>query len=323
MQDYLGRQVAELRRHARGVPAGQAEEIHQMRVAARRLRSLLASGRSLFEDGAVEPVREELRWLSAVLGAARDPAVVQERLRALLAREPESLRWSLETAAQRIDEDLNAAASAGRAAAAEALAGTRYARLLAALDALVTAPPLAPKAGGRPGRLLNQLVVRDERRLAKAVAALDSATGAGPGNAGPGSADRDAALHTVRKAAKRLRYSAELAADPAAAALTVGNRPTGKTISGKLADNGKPGKRRRHAKRAAKSARKIQQLLGQHQDSVVARARLADLAVQAAGRGENSFAYGRLHAREESQAAAAERAFRKLWRKVRPPKATA
>lgn len=318
MQDYLGRQAAELRRHARGVPAGQAEEIHQMRVAARRLRSLLASGRPLFEDGAVEQVRAELRWLSAVLGAARDPAVVQERLRALLAREPESLRWSVETAARRIDEDLNAAAAAGRAGAAEALAGPRYARLLTALDAFVTAPPFASKAGGPAGQLLHGLVLRDERRLAKAVAALDSAA-----TAGPGSAARNTALHTVRKAAKRLRYSAELAAEPAAAALAPGGQPVGTTTVGKLPAKGKSARRRRHAKRAAKSARKIQLVLGQHQDSVVARARLADLAVQAASRGENSFAYGRLHAREEQEAAAAEQAFRKLWRKARRTKATA
>lgn len=291
---YLALQVSELRRHAPGVVAGQPEEIHQMRVAARRLRSLLASARSLFDAGGVEPLRAELRWLSAALGAARDPGVVQERLQALLAREPGALRWSLEPAAERIDEEFQAAAAAGLGSALEALGSARYARLLAALDAFVTAPPLAPKAGGPPGRLLYRLVVRDGRRLARAVAALDSAADTGPGSGG-----RDGALHTVRKAAKRLRYSAELGA--------VAEAPKGKAVNKKAA------KRRRLAKRAAKAGRKIQQLLGQHQDSVVARERLADLAVQAASRGESSFVYGRLHAREEQLAAVSERDFRKLW----------
>lgn len=51
---YLGEQLGELRRHAPGVRAGEAEPIHQMRVSARRLRSLLATGRTLFVDSAGE-----------------------------------------------------------------------------------------------------------------------------------------------------------------------------------------------------------------------------------------------------------------------------
>ncbi|WP_346957855.1 CHAD domain-containing protein [uncultured Arthrobacter sp.] len=301
---YLGQQFAELRRRAPGVLARQPDDVHQMRVAARRLRSLLASGRPLFEAGAVEPLRDELRWLSGLLGAARDPGVVHARLTALLAQEPEALRFG--PAALRIDEELDSLAAAGFDAALDGLRSERYTRLLAALEDFLSDAPAAPKATGAPGAGIGRLVAKDQRRLARAVASLppaddDGGTRGGgsapdedgaPGDGGP---TRDAGLHEVRKAAKRLRYSAELAAT-----LTAGK------------------KRHRRLKRLAKSARKIQQLLGLHQDSVVARERLAELGGRALRSGENGFSYGRLHANEESLAAASERAFLKLWKRKYP-----
>ncbi len=291
---YLGQQLAELRTHAAGVRAKQPEEVHHMRVAARRLRSLLASGRPLFEDGAVEPVRTELRWLSGLLGAGRDPGVVHDRLTLLLAREPESLRFG--PAARRIDEELDALTAAGLDAACEALGGERYAQLLTALEELVGAAPLSAKAARPSGTGIRKLVAKDERRLRRAVDAL-------PPQADDSGADRDAGLHEIRKAAKRLRYSAELAAS------LPGHSGGGHTSAKK---------QRRRAKKTAKSAAKIQQLLGQHQDSVMARAQLAELGGRALRSGENGFTYGRLHAREESLAADAERSFLKLWHKEHP-----
>ena len=273
-----------------------------MRVAARRLRSLLATGRPLFDDGAAEPLRDELRWLSGLLGAARDPGVVHGRLAALLALEPDALRFG--PASARIDEELDALTAAGFQAALEALGSERYDLLLAALEQFLAEAPLSSKAAGAPGTRIGKLVARDERRLRRAVAALAprSEIGSEIGDA------RDAGLHEVRKAAKRLRYSAELAAslpeEPG------GGRRAGKKSGKKAAKN-----RRRRARRSAKSARKIQQLLGLHQDSVVARQRLAELGGGALRSGENGFSYGRLHAKEEEQAAAAERAFLKLWQK--------
>ena len=280
---YLEQQLAELRQHAPGVLEKQPESVHQMRVAARRFRSLLASGRPLFDDGTVEPLRAELRWLSGLLGAARDPGVAHERLTTLLAEEPESLRGLSgphSPAAHRIDEELDALANAGFEAVLEALGDERYAQLLADLERFLADPALSAKAAGAPGPAFGGLVAKDRRRLRRAVKVLPDAK--------RGHAARDAALHEVRKAAKRLRYSAELAA----------------------AVPGAGG-----AKRLAKSARKIQQVLGLHQDSVVARKLLAELGGGALGRGESGFSYGRLHAKEEILAAASERAFFKIWKK--------
>jgi len=301
---YLAGQVAEVRRLAPGAVAGRAEDIHQLRVAVRRLRSVLASCRTLFVSGAVEPLRDELRWLSGVLGAARDPGVVRDRLLEAAATEPAALLWAVDPAAALIGTRLDADTAAGLAAAADALTGTRYAGLLAAIDTFLADPPSAP-AARKPAPRVHRAVRRDGRRLVRAAAALkDDKAGADPG-AGPGrdsDAAHDVALHTVRKAAKRLRYSAELMLEAV---------PDG------------PARRLKYARRAAKGARSVQRVLGLHQDSVMARAVLVELArnpgVEAeAGVGTAvGFGLGRLQAAEDLRAAAAEKTFRKSWRKLR------
>ena len=57
-----------------------AEELHQMRVATRRLRAFLRAGRELLDPEWAEPLREELRWLGSALGPVRDLDVLIEHL---------------------------------------------------------------------------------------------------------------------------------------------------------------------------------------------------------------------------------------------------
>jgi CHAD domain-containing protein len=94
----------------------------------------------------------------------------------------------------------------------------------------------------------------------------------------------DALLHRARKAAKRARYAAEL------------RTPLDK-----------------QAKETAKHYKKIQRILGDHQDGVVASATLIRLA-RAAGTtpGENGFTFGMLYAREQQAADAARKQVREL-----------
>jgi CHAD domain-containing protein len=90
-------------------------------------------------------------------------------------------------------------------------------------------------------------------------------------------ADDAALLHRARKAAKRARYAAELRA------------PIDKD-----------------AKQTVKRYKRIQRILGEHQDSVVASATLRQLAIAAGTTpGENGFTYGLLYAREQHTAAVA------------------
>jgi CHAD domain-containing protein len=279
---YLEQQLSELRRHVPGVREEQAESVHQMRVAARRLRSLLGSGRKLFAPGEPADVRSELRWLSGELGAARDPRVVQARLRDLLATEPGDLSRGQQD--REIDEELEAAAAAGHHGVLAALDSERYSTLIISLEFLFSTGTLSGRAAGPPGKAFKKVVAKDAARLERAVAGLPAAS--------PGSVPaRAAGLHEVRKAAKRLRYSAELAA----------------TVS-----HGRTGKR---ARKRAKAARRIQTVLGLHHDTVMARALLAELGLRSPPAGGSGFSYGRLHAREEYLAAHSEAGFLKAWRR--------
>jgi CHAD domain-containing protein len=95
-------------------------------------------------------------------------------------------------------------------------------------------------------------------------------------------------MHDARKAAKRSRYAAEVA------------RPA---LGGR-------------AKNVGKHAKALQSLLGEHQDSVMAREALLDLAAQAHAAGESSFTYGLLYGREEALAERAEAELPPLWAKA-------
>jgi CHAD domain-containing protein len=96
----------------------------------------------------------------------------------------------------------------------------------------------------------------------------------------------DALLHRARKAAKRARYAAEL--------LT--------PISAK-----------RQGKTAVKRFKRVQTVLGDHQDAVVASAMLRRMGAAAATTaGENGFAFGLLYAHEQDVARQSRRAAAKL-----------
>jgi len=168
----------------------------------------------------------------------------------------------------RITDCITAGLAQAGQAALRALDGERYLRLLDDLDALLADPPLTPLAKRKAGKVLAKPVRRAARRLQCALAAV------------PAAEDRDAAIHEARKATKRARYAAE-AAVPA----------LGSTAS-----------------RQAAQARELQQLLGDHHDSVVARTVLLDLAGKARAAGEDTFTYGLMHQRQACQAATIEQA---------------
>ncbi|MGO9081311.1 MAG: CHAD domain-containing protein [Streptosporangiaceae bacterium] len=150
--------------------------------------------------------------------------------------------------------------------ALRALNGQRYLQLLDDLDALLADPPLTPLAERQAGKVFAKPVRRAERRLQRALAAV------------PGAEDRDAAIHEARKATKRARYAAEAAVPALGGA----------------------------ARRQATQAKELQQLLGDHHDSVVARTVLLDLAAKARVAGQDTFTYGLMHQRQACQAADSE-----------------
>jgi len=181
----------------------------------------------------------------------------------------------------RVDAQISAYFTAqltqARLTAIGVLDGQRYRQLLDDLDSLLTDPPLTSQAKRQAGKVLARPVRRAERRLQRALAAV------------PDAEDRDAAIHQARKAAKRARYAAEAAA-PA------------------LGDA---------ARRLATSAKELQELLGDHHDSVVARAVLLELAATARAAGQDTFTYGLMHRSQACHAAEIERALPRSWSSYR------
>lgn len=253
------------------------DSVHQMRVATRRLRSAFRSYTKVLDRAATQPIGLELKWLAAELGVDRDREVLTARLRKALADVPGTLRLGPVDARLRIWSERRRAGS--RKEVLAVLDGPRYLSLLKTLHALLEEPPLRPAADRPAPQVVSEAVLKDYRRLARRVEAALAA---------PAGRERDEALHGARKAAKRTRYAAE-ASRPAL---------------------GRP------AKKFAKRIKRVQQLLGDHQDSVVARGALRELATQAHRAGEGGFTFGLLHGREEALAADRERELPDRWEKA-------
>jgi CHAD domain-containing protein len=249
----------------------QPDAVHQIRVACRRLRSTLAAFRNVLDRTATDPLRAELAWLGGELAGARDDEVALEHLRAVVAAEPQEL--VLGPVAARLQQSQLREVEAGVDGARSTLSDRRYLALLDALHGLLADPPLTARARDGVGPVLRSATRRSVRRLRRR---LDQARRAPDESHG-------AALHEVRKAAKRVRYVAEVG-------------------RGEV----------RRMRRAARAAEQVQEVLGERQDTVVTRELCRRLGVVAAEAGENSFTYGRLHALEQARAERAERDFWEL-----------
>jgi CHAD domain-containing protein len=177
-------------RHHPGTRLGRdPEELHQMRVATRRMRAILRAAKPLLDPEWVRSLRAELGWLGGALGPVRDLDVLVDHLR----DDAHLLGGADERAFLALLRALEAERKADRAALLAALGEPRFVALIERLEAETNAPPLRPGSGS-----LQALAAREFRRLRRTVRAL--------------SADApDAELHAARIAVKRARYAAELA----------------------------------------------------------------------------------------------------------------
>lgn len=273
----LREQVAAIKVQDPAVRRDEPDSVHQMRVALRRLRSVLATFRPLLDAEVTEPLREEAKWIAGLLGEARDAEVIGARLRDVIAAEPAEL--VLGPVAARVEHEFSATYRDALARSVEAMDSTRYFTLLDNLDRLIASPPWTDRAAEPADDLLPKRVRHDWRRLRRLVDVADSATDP---------QQREERLHEVRKGAKRVRYAAETVAPV----------------------YGKP------ASRLVKATKKVQSALGDHHDSVVAQPLLRQLGVQAHLDGENGFTFGRLHAFEQARVADTERRYDQAWKKA-------
>jgi CHAD domain-containing protein len=278
VQGALGEQLAALQAADVMLRTDQPDAVHQVRVAARRLRSTLAAFRAVLEQEATEPLRVELAWLGRELAVARDDEVALAHLRALVDTEPGEL--VLGPVVARLQQLQVREGKTGLDRALETVASPRYLRLLDGLHDLVAAPPFTDRAGEPPESVVREAVQKSVRRLRRRIAAARRAE----------AEHREDELHAVRKAAKRVRYAT-------------------KAVPPEL----------RGAKKVVRSAKEIQTVLGERQDTVVTRALARQLGLAAFAEGENAFTFGLLHGLEQARADRAEQDFWALERRVRRP----
>jgi CHAD domain-containing protein len=278
---YLRLQEHALRALEPGVRADEPDAVHQMRVATRRLRAALRSFGQVIPRSRTEKVAAELKWLGALLGQARDGEVLSRHLRASL--EPVPVELLIGPVRARVQGYFAPRRASAREELIEAFDSDRYAKLLADLGRLALDPPLGPRAAAPARDVLPAAVRKAYRQAAKRMRRARHT---------PRGQARDVALHQARKSARRARYAAE-AARPAA---------------------GPP------ARRFARQMKKVQTVIGDHQDTVIARQAARDLGIGAHLAGENAFTYGLLYEHEAHRAVRLQADARKTWRRASRPR---
>jgi triphosphatase len=173
------------------------EDLHDMRVATRRLRAAIA----LFEPALpvrLARLREEVGWLGGVLGSVRDLDVQLEQLGEWTAERQEQERHALDALRDVIERSLSRA----RAELLRTLDSGRYARFVMTFSRLLRAGPLRRGAATRTPITVAapELVRRRYRAVRRAGAHLvrDSPP---------------ADFHRLRIRCKRLRYALEFVQD--------------------------------------------------------------------------------------------------------------
>ncbi|MGH3815543.1 MAG: CHAD domain-containing protein [Pseudonocardiaceae bacterium] len=274
---YLGGQAEEIIRYDPLVRQQVPDAVHRMRVATRRMRSALQVFGKVIERDRARRLTAELKWLSHLLGPARDLEVLRERYdEATTALPAEEVVGPVEQRFTRYFAPREASAADDVRAA---LDSPRYFALLDDIDALLADPPLT-RRGRRPARReLPLLIGRIDRKVTRRMRRADRQ---------PAGSTRDTALHEVRKAAKRLRYATEVA----------------------LPVLGKP------VRRFRKRVKPVQQLLGEHNDAVVAHPVLREIGMQAHLDGDNGYTFGLLNGQQNAVIHSTEGALNPAWRRL-------
>jgi CHAD domain-containing protein len=245
--------------------ASDPESLHQLRVAARRVRTYLTVGGDLVDSTWASEVKGEMRELGRATGGARDLDILldtmRDQVRAFDPRDQEAGAALIRT----LDEDRREL----QAAIVGVLNSSSYRRTLDRM-----ALPVVP--GSEPGtRKLDKLAARELRNLIGRVRKL----GKRPG---------DEALHGLRIKVKRVRYATEL-----------GGAPSDKS-----------------SRRVVKAATQMQDLLGEHQDSVAGEERLREVAYRYDESGI-SFVAGRLAERERLRRGEIQKGLPPAWKELR------
>jgi CHAD domain-containing protein len=183
------------------------EAIHDMRVAARRIRTALRLFRGAVPEGS-EELRTEIRWTASLLGDVRDLDVQRMSLVPVLEDLPAEERAIVHT----IDDLLALRRAEAHERLVEGLDSPRFQRLRTKVVELGHGPSIVSEEASRPIAVVAPLMVRKPyRALRRAGKRL-----------GPESPS--AALHALRLKCKRARYALEFVSplydDPADALIS-------------------------------------------------------------------------------------------------------
>jgi triphosphatase len=168
--------------------AGDAEGVHQMRIAVRRLRALLRLFRPLLKRRRTEPLDDDLRRLGRCLGEARDWDVFLDQT---LAKADTDWAMVLRTSGE-------GRRKAAHEAVREMLAEPRFTRLVLTLDAWTEDIPIKRRMARPVGSLAPDLLGKLDRTVRK--------RGQGLRHADPPH------RHALRKSLKKFRYGTEFLA---------------------------------------------------------------------------------------------------------------
>ena len=193
VQALIARHVAAFLGEDLRVRRGFPDAVHQMRVAARRLRSGLKVFAPLVDVEWAAALSDELAWIAGELGASRDREVLEARL---LAGLDELGAKDGQRAKTVVCRELGRDAEQALLQVTDAMKSDRYLALLDALVEAARAPRLTAAAAATAAEELPPLMHKTWQRLAREVRALRKK-------------GHDREWHAARIRAKHARYAAE------------------------------------------------------------------------------------------------------------------
>ena len=245
---------------------GEPEELHQMRVAVRRLRAVLRTAAPLLDDKWVEPLTFGLARLGRLFGHGRDLDIQIEYFRGEFDASKVQDRKLIERFIANLEEGRRSFQNVLK----DEMKSAAYLGFISKLDMAAHEPGLV-----KSEQTIADLAARQYKKLLKSIRRLPDQ----PSNE---------ELHGVRIHAKRARYAAEIA-EPC-----VGKR----------------------AWKFAKSAKALQDLLGNHQDAVLAERYIRDFAARVSGE-RAAFLAGLMMARAQQRQWDVRKQFRSVWKRVK------
>jgi CHAD domain-containing protein len=245
---------------------GDEADVHRIRIAARRMRTLLLAVRKIVSAQWLEPLLSGLKWLGEVFARLRDLDVQMEYFR----REARELKTRDRRPLERFLRHLQSDREQAYRMVLDEMRSARYIGFVSKLRDAADRPVIED-----PQYTLTDAAARQFRKLRKAVRRL---------NRSPS----DAELHRIRIKTKRARYAAELA-----------QRGDSKAIG-----------------RFIKRASRLQDLLGRHQDAVLAEQHVEGF-LKSQGKQEAAFTAGLLAARAKQRRDEVRAQFWSEWKRLK------